>query len=210
MNYPYQKASYGQISTTVCSIIGLGATGSWLAVFLSKFHFLTVYGYDFDIIDERNPYNQYYTKSTIGYKKSTIMNHIIDSAFDLKVKSFNGIEKAKVYVLAVDSMESRLTIMASIENLVEGDLVIDPRAGLNNGRIITYIHGVTRFEDYLATTFSDDSASSCSDEGNPVVSFELASKIVQIILNYLEGVQIPFQIDVIPKYFITNAGTSNT
>ena len=58
------------------NVIGCGALGSWLVLFLLKMGFKNITVYDFDNIEEHNIPNQCFSESQVGMAKVDAMDSL--------------------------------------------------------------------------------------------------------------------------------------
>lgn len=151
------------------NIIGAGATGSWLALFLAK---LGINGdlikvYDFDTIEAHNVANQLYGYGDIGRPKVEALEEYITNETGTKIRAIN--EKyenqplAGYVFLMVDSMAERKRIWEqSIKYKPSVKLLVEPRMGINLGRIYNVVPIMNNHVKEYEQTFYDDSEAEVS------------------------------------------------
>lgn len=145
-------------------VIGVGATGSWLALALAKLGITEIHVWDFDTVEEHNVPNQAYSVADIGKPK-------VNALFD-QIKFMTGTEihthnekvvrqrlTGIVYCM-VDSMETRRQIWdycGKMKSQVK--LWVEPRMGLEVGRVYN-VNPMdwTQIQKYEATWYGDDVA----------------------------------------------------
>lgn len=146
------------------TIIGAGATGSWLALALAKLGITDITVYDFDIIEEHNVPNQAYSISNVGdFKIEALYENIkYETGTSIKVKNekFTNQRLSGVVFLMVDSMSARKEIWEnSIKLKPAVKLLVEPRMGLDVGRIYNVdpmdMNQIKKYED---TYYGDDVA----------------------------------------------------
>ena len=105
------------------NIIGCGALGSWLVLFLLKMGFKNITVYDFDNIEEHNIPNQCFSESQVGMAKVDAMDSLckmFNKDAEERVKFVNqkitlrevwGMEG--IILCAVDSMRVRKEIYSN-------------------------------------------------------------------------------------------------
>ena len=126
---------------TPIHIIGVGATGSWIALSLAKMGIENLFIYDFDEVGMHNLPNQCFTLRDINNNKAKSMRNLINlftgykiKARDVKVEG-GDVLQGIVFVLT-DTMKSRQEIYyKSIKNNPNIDLMIETRMDLRGGRI---------------------------------------------------------------------------
>ena len=126
---------------TPINIIGVGATGSWIALSLAKMGIENLFIYDFDEVGMHNLPNQCFTLRDINNNKAKSMRNLINlftgykiKARDVKVEG-GDVLQGIVFVLT-DTMKSRQEIYyKSIKNNPNIDLMIETRMDLRGGRI---------------------------------------------------------------------------
>ena len=148
---------------TPITIIGVGATGSWVALALAKLGINNINIYDFDIVEEHNIANQAYNYSTdIGKSKVEALCNLITHNTTIcpipRNAKFTNQRLSGIVFLMVDSMKERKKIWeSSIKMKSAIQLLIEPRMGLDVGRVycvepINLTH-IKKYEDtyYLPT-----------------------------------------------------------
>ena len=126
---------------TPINVIGVGATGSWIALSLAKMGIENLFIYDFDEVGMHNLPNQCFTLRDINNNKAKSMRNLINlftgykiKARDVKVEG-GDVLQGIVFVLT-DTMKSRQEIYyKSIKNNPNIDLMIETRMDLRGGRI---------------------------------------------------------------------------
>lgn len=154
------------------TIIGAGATGSWLALALAKLGITDITVYDFDIVEEHNIPNQAFrifnpsvdSQTDIGCSKVQALYELIkeSTGTEIKIKNekFTNQRLSGVVFLMVDSMKARKEIWEnSIKLKPAVKLLVEPRMGLDMGRIYNVdpmdMNQIKKYED---TYYSDDVA----------------------------------------------------
>lgn len=149
---------------TPVTIIGAGATGSWLALALAKLGIEDITVYDFDTVEEHNIANQAFSIDDVGKKKVKALWDIIYSATHAEIKiqdnKFTNQNIAGIVFLMVDSMEQRKLIWENAIKLKPNiKLLIEPRMGLDVGRVYNVIpYDMTHIKKYENTYYDDDTA----------------------------------------------------
>lgn len=145
------------------TIIGAGATGSWLALILAKLGLKDITVYDFDKVEEHNLPNQFYKEEDVKEPKIKALRKNIAEQTGTVIKVKNQEIKDNVdlegfvFVLT-DTMHSRKNIF---ENLLESNnkvlRVVETRMGLTHGRIY-YIdpNNEQQVEKYKQNFYTDE------------------------------------------------------
>lgn len=150
---------------TPIHIIGAGATGSWVALALSKMGIQNITIYDFDEVGMHNLPNQMFGLTDIGKNKATSIRNIIRrlTGFNVRAREqkLEGGEilQGIVFVLT-DTMKSRKDIFyKSIKNNPNIKLLIETRMDLRGGRIyILDPKDKEMCKKYEETLYGDDEA----------------------------------------------------
>ena len=146
------------------TVIGAGATGSWLALALAKLGLTNITVYDFDVVESHNIPNQAYSISQIGQPKVNALYDIIynttGTKINIKNERYTNQRLTGIVFLMVDSMAERKRIWeTSIKLKSQIKLMIEPRMGLDMGRIYNVnpldMEQIKRYEE---TLYSDDVA----------------------------------------------------
>lgn len=191
------------------TIIGAGATGSWLALALAKLGLEDITVYDFDIIEEHNIPNQAFGLKDVGAPKVDALFETIKQTTGTEIKIAN--EKfvdqrlAGVVFLMVDSMEARKTIWEnSIKMKSAVKLLIEPRMGLDVGRIYNVepmdLNQIKKYED---TYYADDVAevSACGASMTVISSaLGITSWCVRQLINFQNKEELDNEILIDFKY----------
>lgn len=166
---------------TPITIIGAGATGSWLTLALAKLGIEDITVWDFDIVEEHNIANQaffqfgYYSLGTsksklslelgdIGKPKVEAIKELVEMNTGIEINThnarFTNQRLAGIVFLMVDSMKERKRIWEeSIKMRPAVNLLIEPRMGLDVGRIYNIEPmNLTHIKRYEDTYYDDDVA----------------------------------------------------
>lgn len=153
------------------NVIGCGALGSWLVLFLLKMGFEDVHVYDFDTVEEHNIPNQVFKESDIGCLKVSAMSNIYGEFFkDEGVKKRltthnekicrNDAGKLRGIVFsAVDSMKARKEIYEHSFKYGFSDLWLEARIGLEGAYVYMLDkYDLEKYEKYEGTLYEDTEA----------------------------------------------------
>lgn len=147
------------------TIIGAGATGSFVALALAKMGCSNITVYDKDSVEEHNFPNQLFPLSCLGQNKA--------EALAVIVKEFTGVtinavprhfektdEASGIVISALDTMKGRKMILDTCVRLKDKvKLLIDPRSGAEVLRILTVIPELSAsVEKYKESLFKDEDA----------------------------------------------------
>lgn len=152
------------------TVIGVGATGSWVSLILSKLGVSEINMYDMDIIEGHNVPNQLYSVHDVGKIKVAMCKKYCDvlgsSNTDvtqraMKIDKDHMIkpEENNIIFCLVDSMAARKEIFDMIVDTGIKYTWIETRMGLTGYRI--YMIDTTNekeIEKYRETLYSDDEA----------------------------------------------------
>lgn len=154
------------------TIIGAGATGSWLALSLAKLGITDITVYDFDVVEEHNIPNQAFNLKSfdgdgighVGISKVKALRDMVflatGTTIKIKNEKFTDQRLSGVVFLMVDSMSARKEIWEnSIKLKPAVKLLVEPRMGLDMGRIYNVdpmdMNQIKKYED---TYYDDDVA----------------------------------------------------
>jgi len=164
-----------QIKNKSITLIGAGATGSYIAFILAQLGWgNTPHGqgslkvFDGDKVEGHNLANQIYEPSHIGKPKVEALKEIIlrKCGFEIEVHNEYITDQQNVrstYVfLLTDTMKSREEIFDKcLKFSFDTDLVIETRMGLRDGRVYAFNpHDGDHVEEWKKSLYSDDEADS--------------------------------------------------
>lgn len=184
---------------TPINIIGCGALGSWLVLFLLKMGFKNIYVYDFDTIEEHNLPNQAFLEKQIGMLKVKAMEDICNNNcfdakervtfIDKKITSRDVLRLEGIILCAVDSMKVRESIYANSIKRGLCDLFIEARLSIYGA----YVYSLTQntdFNEYEETLYDDEEAevSPCGVSQTALPSaVNAASIMIMQMIEWLNG-----------------------
>jgi len=155
----FKPEAFGEQQVTV---IGLGATGSRIAMSLAKLGIKNLHIYDFDKIEYHNVANQLFGNKQVKQGKCECLASMIEDSTDIKPKWFNkevtGSESLGQYVfLLTDTMKSRKEIWEKGLKLnPQIKLLVETRMDVDNGRIYAINPLNSTHIDEYENTFYDD------------------------------------------------------
>jgi molybdopterin/thiamine biosynthesis adenylyltransferase len=176
-------------------IIGVGATGSWVALLLAKLGLAkNIKAYDFDVVEEHNIANQAYVRADIGVEKAAalrimIATHVGEeiSIFTEKIDELYGYQ-GYIFNL-VDTMASRKTLFDTCMS-PNVKAYIETRLSVEGGRIYVINPLNANHRDRYKKTLYDDGeaeVSACGTSQTVVATaMMLASKAVWEMLKHHE------------------------
>jgi molybdopterin/thiamine biosynthesis adenylyltransferase len=190
---------------TPVTIIGAGATGSWLALCLAKLGIDNITVWDFDTVEEHNVPNQLFGIKHIGMTKTGALSDILQEQVDLKepikikTEAFTDQRLSGIVFLMVDSMKARKEIWDnSIKMKSAVKLLVEPRMGLSEGRIYNVnpmdLNHIKRYEDCW---YSDEQSevSACGTSQTVITTaMSVASSCARQLINYVNDVELDNEI----------------
>lgn len=147
-------------------IIGVGATGSFVAYQLAKMGVKNIHVWDYDHVEEHNVANQIYGLGNIGDKKVLALQDIIArdteiviTAHEEKVTAATKDRLQGIVYVLVDSMAARKDIFSALKYNPRIELVVETRMSIDCGRIYT-VNPMDRamVQKYEKTFYGDDVA----------------------------------------------------
>ncbi len=194
---------------TPITIIGAGATGSWIALSLAKLGIEDITVYDFDVIEEHNIPNQAFGLPDVGAMKAIRLAQNIEreTGTSIKDKPSKYITQrlSGIVILQVDSMSERKRIWeTAIKRKPSIKLLIESRLGLDCGRVYNIDPtNLTEIDRYEHTFYNDeDSEVSACGHSLSVISSALgvASWCVRQVINWHNQVDLDNEILIDFKY----------
>lgn len=188
---------------TPVTVIGAGATGSWLTLCLAKLGITNITVWDFDRVEEHNIPNQFYSLDKVGEPKVDALKNMVkyDTGADIKAmcRRFTNQRLNGIVFLMVDSMQARKDIWEnSIKMKPNVKLLVEPRMGLNEGRIYNVDPlDLNHIKKYEACWYSDDEAevSACGTSQTVITTaMTVASMCVRQLLNLQGGISLDNEI----------------
>lgn len=178
MNYTRQMGLIDpkQIKERTITLIGVGATGSYVALLLAQMGWgdrtqgqgvLKVL--DGDVVEEHNLANQIYEPSHIGKPKVEALKEVILRKCGFEIEAYNTMVDEKTdsslirstyCFLLTDTMKSRKVIFEKhLKFPFETDLLVETRMGLRDGRIYSFNpNNGEHVEEWTKTLYTDDVA----------------------------------------------------
>jgi len=191
------------------TVIGAGATGSWLTLALAKLGLTDITVYDFDVVESHNVPNQAFNIHDIGKTKTQALQDIIavqtNHKITVKNEKYTNQRLTGVVFLMVDSMAERKRIWeTSIKLKSQIKLMIEPRMGLDMGRIYNVnpldMEQIRRYEE---TLYSDDVAevSACGASMTVITTaLGIASWCARSLINWHNKEELDNEILIDFKY----------
>lgn len=172
-------------------IIGVGATGSYVAYLLAKMGVSKIHVYDFDEVEEHNLPNQVYRLKDVGRPKVEALREIILEATGTEITIHNevvtGASKLKgVVYLMVDSMDVRKDIWeGALKFKLSVRFMIETRMAIDNGRVYAILpSNPADIRLWESTLYSDEEAeeSPCTNRSiAPTVSYIASIAVWKLI-----------------------------
>lgn len=144
-------------------VIGVGATGSKVALSIAKLGVRNLHVWDGDLVEEHNLANQAYRKVDVGRPKATALARIIRDATGTTVTThgFWAGERTlgRVVFMMADSMAVRKAVFDTIKMNPNVSMVVDSRMGSDRAYLYSYRPGIPEtLNAYQDTLFDDDGA----------------------------------------------------
>lgn len=174
------------------TVIGAGATGSYIVWLLAKMGCQDITVYDFDEVENHNLPNQVFGLEDVGKKKVDALAKAVEAGTGIKIKAVSkkfskGSLKGIVFVLT-DTMESRKTIWeSSIRYQLKVDLMIETRMEAEGGRVYAIKPAMPKqIAAYEKTLYSDAEAeeSPCTRRAIAPTVATLAGIAVFTMINF--------------------------
>lgn len=177
-------------------IVGVGATGSYVALMLAKMGVRNLHVWDFDDVESHNLPNQVFRLKDVGRSKVEALAEIIADATGIVITTHNeavvgGTPLKGIIFLLVDSMDARKDIWSgSLKFKLPVELVIETRMAIDNGRV--YAIRPSRPADiklWEGTLYSDEEAeeSACTNRSiAPTVAY-IASLATWKLIKFFNG-----------------------
>ena len=150
--------------TEKVTVIGCGATGSWLVLALARLGIQNITVYDFDIVEEHNIPNQAFGLSQIGMNKAEAIQQLVkeQTGYDIVAKpvAFERQPLSDYVYCMVDSMAVRKNIWQNAVQLKPRiKHYVEPRMGLELGRIYNVDPmNMLHVKAYPETLYGDENA----------------------------------------------------
>ena len=174
-------------------IIGVGATGSWVAVLLHKLGIKNVSCVDFDTVEEHNVCNQAYSETAIGKGKVNALRDAVAPCNEgwqfIMNKATSLITETGVIFNLVDSMEARKELFKTCIN-PNAELYIETRLATDGGRLYIINPMCAEHRKKYEATLYDDGVAEVSACGTSQTiaptAMMLASKAVWECMKHQE------------------------
>ncbi|MHA2250755.1 MAG: ThiF family adenylyltransferase [Candidatus Kariarchaeaceae archaeon] len=186
------------------SIIGVGHLGSWVGKGLGMIGATEFYLYDFDSVEERNLSGTPFQQHSIGKPKVQALKDQMENdshgkkfirAISKKVtKSKDIVQDTEFYIVATDSIKSRLSIFQAISKKSDSGFIIDLRSRAKIAEIYT-----VPLDDPVANYWYKTNLQSKLNDPTPPIhcneaniiqnSYLTASVAIQIISDVLDGIR---------------------
>jgi len=207
---------YNSASGLDISIVGLGGTGSWLSIPLSRVGENELYLFDKDEFDKKNLAGQLVSRQQTSVSKTTIAKKNIEDYSDGNtINEYGFFDKESIVTpiifVGVDSIPVRKLIFDKwYEEYGKSDkfeaVLIDGRLTAESYQVFTIIPGTKELEEYRDNQLNEKGLQElpCTLKQTSHVAQQLAGEMVSIFTNWLtKGVfrAIPYYIRKdIPMY----------
>ena len=208
------------MNTAKCIVIGAGAGGGWVTLFLAKLGIANIEVYDYDTVEEANLASQIYRASDIGRSKVEALSDIIaDSAeteisvVEAKVNKYTEFELTGNTIIfnLVDSIESRKEIYEKVKGLHVK--IIDARMGAEAWEIqVVNCNNEEECKNYEGSFEGEFVDLPCGEKAIIYATVNEASEIVNIVKKIINNEPYPRFIERNLKFysFLGNAIIENT
>jgi molybdopterin/thiamine biosynthesis adenylyltransferase len=177
------------------TVIGVGATGSYIAYLLAKMGCRDISVFDHDEIENHNLPNQIFGLNDMGVKKVEALQRRIftDCGIVIKphAKLFERGELSGIVFVCTDTMKSRAQIWhESVKYKLGVDLMIEMRMAAEGGQIYAIKPSMPRqIAAYEKTLFKDEEAeeSPCSRRAIAPTVATVAGMSVFTLINYVNS-----------------------
>ena len=194
----HQELFDGDTFDKKVTVIGAGATGSWLVLQLAKLGITNIHVYDFDVVEEHNIPNQIFGLGHVGKPKVEMLASIVEGYTGTRITTYNEpyvAQRLSGYVFAmVDSMAVRKQIFDNVKFKRNVHHFIEPRMGLNEARIYNVDPtDANQVEKYEGCWYSDDDAevSACGTSQSVITTaLFTASTCARQLINHHNGVEL--------------------
>lgn len=194
---------------TPVTVIGAGATGSWLVLSLARLGITDITVWDFDVVESHNIPNQAFNLKSfdgdghVGVPKVKALWDMVFLAtgtqINIKNEKYTNQRLTGIVFLMVDSMSERKRIWEeSIKMKPSVKLLIEPRMGLDVGRVYNVVPtDLNHIREYEKTYYSDDDAevSACGASVSVISSsLGVASWCTRQLINFHNDVELDNEI----------------
>lgn len=155
-------------------IIGVGATGSRIALSLAKLGLQDIHIWDFDIVESHNIANQAFGLPDVGRPKVEALADLIKLQTGLAVTQHNErvtgrTSLGNIVFLLTDSMASRKEIWeGAIRFKAHIQVMIETRMGVDEGRVYNIRPTIPADTDFWASTLCEDKEAAVSVCGSSI------------------------------------------
>jgi len=184
---------------TPITVIGAGATGSYITTLLAKMGCKDITVYDDDEVETHNLPNQIFRLKDVGAKKVHALAEMVLEATGTSInpipKKFTGGPLKGIVFALTDTMKSRKQIWdKSVKYQLSVDLLIETRMEAEGGRIYAIKPSIpAQVEAYEKTLYSDEEAeeSVCTRRAIAPTVGTIAGIAVSSMLNFVNNKPFP-------------------
>jgi len=194
-------------------IVGLGATGSFLSLFLARAGVKDFILVDPDIIEPHNNFSQLFSYSQLEQEKVFAANENMNSfattsscdTYVSKIEELDWghVNHSKIYLATLDSMAGRKYLFEKwLEDSPEDSIFFDSRIGAELWEVYAIEKGnQAKIDKYKETLFSDEEGNggACNYQQSSHSAAGAAIKIVELLTNWitnniLEETDLPYKV----------------
>lgn len=194
-------------------IVGLGATGSYLSMFLSRAGVQDFTLVDFDTLEPHNLGSQCYSFSQIGsYKTDAAIENLNSFSSSSNLYSYNesiedleweGLNYHKIFCATLDKMEGRKYLFEQwLKDSPENSIFFDSRIGAEYWEVYALPKGnEDKIKRYRETLFGENEGNTgaCNYQQSSHSACGAALKIVELTTNWITNIiseddYLPFKV----------------
>ena len=179
------------------TIIGAGATGSFIALSLAKMGFSSIEVYDNDEVSEENMNCQFYRLSDIGKKKVLALQELVKDFTGVEIKAIPYHWKghridSEIVINGADSMQVRRELVEFLE--FTNKLYIDPRIASEYCLIYSlHMMDSSAIHNHNKTLYSDTDAvqERCTAKALMYTPLLVAGLVCKMVKDYVIQIEKP-------------------
>jgi len=200
----------------VLNIIGVGATGSWIAMLAARMGWHKFRVWDLDIVESHNLPNQIYTHDDIGKKKViALKEQLLRFNPEIEIKThdyFFESEKHKELlqgpvIITVDSLSARKDIAEAIKGNWNVNHAFETRMGFTHAEInyldCLDIESVENFQNLLKSD-SEVTEAACNERIITTLTCQVAATVVHLLCALVTKDRNNNEVQIKNKIIFTN------
>lgn len=200
----------------VLNIIGVGATGSWIAMLAARMGWHKFKVWDLDIVESHNLPNQIYTHDDIGKKKViALKEQLLRFNPEIEIEThdyFFESEKHKELlqgpvIITVDSLSARKDIAEAIKGNWNVNYAFETRMGFTHAEInyldCLDIESVENFQNLLKND-SEVTEAACNERIITTLTCQVAATVVHLLCALVTKDRNNNEVQIKNKIIFTN------